>query len=165
MPCQTRPRPRRRGRLRIAAMGTVASVLAVVVLTALSGAAAAATQVQTPVFASKAWIRLPAPGEEIAQAFVVVENQTMYDVYVVSASTEVAEAVRFFEPAGNPAAEPTMVKEVTAPAFGRLEMTPNGVYLQLVGLTRPLLEGETIRITLTTDGGLALEVAATVRPK
>jgi copper(I)-binding protein len=146
-------------------MKTVVSALAIVVLAVFGGTIDAATQAQAAVSASKAWIKLPAPGEETAQAFVIVENQTMYDVYVVSASTEVAEAVQFFEPAPTRTAEPMVVKEITAPAFGRLEMTPSGAYLQLVGLTRPLLEGETITLTLTTDGGVALEVRAVVRAK
>ena len=145
-------------------MKTVLAVI-IVVLTLFSTTGAVLTQLPTNVSAKTAWIKLPAPGEETTQAFVIVENQTMYDVYVVSASTDVAETVRFFEPASNPNDEPTPVKEITAPAFGRLEMTPGGVHLQLVGLTRPLLPGETITLTLMTDGGLALEVRAVVRAK
>jgi periplasmic copper chaperone A len=139
--------------------------VAMVVLTLVSTSGARGTQLQTNVSATTAWIKLPAPGEETTQAFVVVENQTMYDVYVVSASTDVAETVRFFEPASNPNEEPTPVKEITAPAFGRVEMTPSGAHLRLIGLTRPLLPGETITLTLMTDGGIALQVPATVRAK
>jgi periplasmic copper chaperone A len=146
-------------------MKTMVLAVASVVLALFGTTGAVRTQLPTNVSAKTAWIKLPALGEETTQAFVVVENQTMYDVYVVSASTEIAETVRFFEPASNPNREPTPVKEVTAPAFGRLEMTPNGVHLQLVGLTRPLLEGEKITLTLMTDGGIALEVPAVVRAK
>ena len=43
--------------------------------------------------ASEGWVQLPADGETSASAFVVVRNPGMYDVYLVSGSSEVAAKV------------------------------------------------------------------------
>src|SRR5688572_23509648 len=75
-----------------------------------------------------------------ATALVVVENGTMYDVYLTGATTEIAESIEIREkPKGAAAAA---VKEVPVPAFGRLEMSSDGVHLALVNLKRPLKAGE-----------------------
>ena len=39
----------------------------------------------------------------------------------------------------------------------------SGTYVRLSGLKRPLKEGETIKITLKTDGGVSVEVSAVVK--
>jgi len=38
------------------------------------------------VAASSSWVKLPAAGEAGAMAFVAIENPTMYEIYVVSAT-------------------------------------------------------------------------------
>ena len=53
---------------------------------------------QKAVAASSAWIKAPGTADGTATAFLVVDNPTMYDVYLVSAATELAEEVRFREP-------------------------------------------------------------------
>lgn len=97
-----------------------------------------------------------------ASATVVVENGTMYDVYLVGATSEVAGAIEFREKARG-AATPVTVKEVPVPAFGRLEMSAESVHLALLDLKRPIKLGETIPLTLATDNGVTLTVAAVVK--
>ena len=106
------------------------------------------------------WIELPADGATTASVFVVVKNPTMYDVYLVSAVSEVAEKVELRQTVEGTAKN---LREITVPAYGSLKMKAGGVHLQLVGLERPLKEGETIRLTLTTDGAVKLRVQASVR--
>jgi periplasmic copper chaperone A len=116
---------------------------------------------QKPVAASKGWVLAPAPGATTAQAFVVVENPTMYDVYVVAATSDVSDEVQLREASASAAAQP--VKEMTAPAYSSLEMKPDGVHLSLNKLKRPLKVGDTVTITLTTDGNAVLQVSAPVK--
>lgn len=113
------------------------------------------------VNAAEGWVKLPAAGDTATPAFVVVNNPTMYDIYLVSAESEIAGAVEFRDKSAGAAAQP--VKEVTAPAYGRVEMTADGVHLWLKDLKRPLTAGEKIAIQLTTDAGLVLQTAAIVR--
>jgi periplasmic copper chaperone A len=136
-------------------VATVAALVAALGTAAMAG--------QKPVTASKGWVLAPAAGASTAQAFVVVENPTMYDVYVVSASSDVSDEVQLRE--ASPTAAPQLVKEATAPAYSSLEMKPDGVHLSLNNLKRPLKIGETVTITLTTDSNAVLQVSATVKER
>jgi copper(I)-binding protein len=120
--------------------------LSLALLALLVSLSAAPATAQKAVSASKAWIRLPAAGETKALAFGVIDNPTMYDVYFVSASAEIAESVQFRTPA--PSGQSTLATEVSAPAYGALELKPDGLHLVLDGLKRPLEAGETVAITI-----------------
>lgn len=121
----------------------------------LLAAAPGSGQDDTPK-TSDAWVQLPADGETSASAFAVVRNPGMYDVYLVSATSELAGKVEFRD--GGDAA-----KDLRVPAYGKLTMKADGAHLVLADLTRPLEEGETIPITITTDGNVKLRMGAVVR--
>jgi copper(I)-binding protein len=112
--------------------------------------------------ASEGWVKLSPADSATATAFAVVDNPTMYDVYLVSASSDVAAGVLFNDASPAAAKQPTP-KEVTAPAYGKVELKPDGVHLVLKGLKRALKAGETVSITLVTDGGVSIPVAAIVK--
>ncbi len=120
---------------------------------------------QKAVTASGAWVKAPGAGETTAAAFVEVDNPTMYDVYLVSGTTDAAARVQFRETTEPGGSHAKTVPELTVPAFGVLEMKPDGVHVLLTDLKRPLKAGDTISLTLTTDSGVALEVSAVVRDK
>ena len=120
------------------------------------GAGVAVAQ-QDDVSASKGWVKLPSAGETTAVAFAVVNNPTMYDVYLVSATTDVAEKVEFRQTADQ------SVKALTVPAYGAVAMGTDGVHLLLTGLKRPLEENERISLTLKTSDGITMTVSAVVR--
>ena len=125
-------------------------------LAVASGVAAA----QKTLAASKAWIQAPASGASSTTAFVVIENPTMYDVYVVSAASDVAAEITFRK---GSEAKAEIVEQVTAPAYDSVELAPEGVHMVLSGLKKPLAPGDKVTIVLTTDSGIALEVSADVR--
>ena len=112
--------------------------------------------------ASDGWVKLSPADDATATAFAVIDNPTMYDVYLVSASSDVAAGV-LFNDASPAAPKQATPKEVTAPAYGRVELKPDGVHLVLKGLKRALKAGETVSITLVTDGGVSIPVAAIVK--
>jgi copper(I)-binding protein len=97
-----------------------------------------------------------------ATAVVIVENGTMYDVYLVGATTEIAEVIEIREKARG-AAIATPVKEVPVPAFGQLDMSAEGVHLAISNLKRPLKTGEFIPLSLVIDNGVTLTVQAVVK--
>jgi len=84
----------------------------------------------------------------------------MYDIYLISAATEVAAGVELRD---TDEGEAKTLREITVPAYGSVRMKADGVHLQLMDLERPLKEGETILLTLTTDGAIKLRVQAPVR--
>ena len=110
--------------------------------------------------ASDGWVEAPAAEETSASAFAVVRNPTMYDIYLVSAASEIAGKVELRETSGG---EAKPVPELTVPAYGKLTMGPDGAHLVLVDLKRPLEADESVPLTITTDGGVKLRVEATVR--
>ena len=118
---------------------------------------------QKTVSASNAWIVAPAAGETTTVGFVHIENPTMYDVYVVSATTDVAGKVEFERTAKTPDGKSQVVETITAPAYGAVDLTRDGVQLRLSDLKKPLKSGETVALTFSTDSGASFEVTAQVR--
>ena len=110
---------------------------------------------------ASAWIEAPAAGATEAAAYVSIENPTMYDVYIMSATTDAAGAVELREPDGHGGTRPA--SSVTASAYGSVEMGAAGPHLLLKNLTRHLSACDTDIITLATDGGERLTVTATVK--
>lgn len=115
------------------------------------------------VSAVSAWIVPPEAGAMVTSAYVELNNPTMYDVYVVSASAgPVAASVELR--AGTAAgAAPVAVKEFAIPAYGSIDAVASAPHLQLMGLTRALAPGDMVELTLTTDTGAVLTVRAPVR--
>jgi copper(I)-binding protein len=137
------------------------AVTAAVLLTPLASASAAADQ--KSIAASEGWVKLPGAGDTSATAYVVIDNPTMYDIYIVSAAADVAAAVEFRQKTAAADTTAHSVKEVPAPAYAKLELTSDGAHLVLRNLKRALKEGEIVTLTFTTDGGLVLQAPAVVR--
>jgi copper(I)-binding protein len=86
----------------------------------------------------------------------------MYDIYVISASSDAAGTVQLRGPAAGGGA-PAAIKEAAVPAYDSLEMKPAGTHLWLTDLKRPLKPGDTITLVVVTDSGVTLQVQAEVR--
>lgn len=137
-------------------------LLSVIVLAAVLVGTRDIDAQQKQVAATDGWIKLPAAGATSATAFVVIQNPTAYDVYVVSAETDVASKVQL-QRAKTPDTKPEPIESFTVDAYGSVTMKPDGVQLLLLDLKRPLKVGETVRLSLATDSGAPLEVEAVVR--
>lgn len=137
-------------------VGRWAAVAVVLVATTFGVAAQQAPSVVS------AWVAAPAAGATTASVYLEVANPTMYEIYVTSATTEAAGKVEF-RAAASAGAEPAVVPEFAVPAFGSSRAEAGAAHMRLVGLSRPLAAGDSVRLTLTTDGGLNLAVTAPVR--
>lgn len=118
---------------------------------------------QKSLAASNGWVKAPAAGDKTTTAFVVVENPTMYDVYLVSAETDAAGSVTFQRAAASAGGKAEPVENVTAPAYDSVAFTPDGVHMLLSDLKKPLKPGDTVTLILATDNGVAIEAIAEVR--
>jgi copper(I)-binding protein len=110
--------------------------------------------------ASDAWVAEPAAGATAADAYAVVENPSMYEVFVVSVTSDAAGSAEIVD---GPAEGTRPVRELSVPAYGRAELKPGAVRIRLKDLKKPLTAGDTVALTLTTDGGVNIKVSATVR--
>lgn len=131
-------------------------VLGLVVLAVTSATA------QTAPSVVSAWVAVPAAGATWAAAYVEVKNPSMYDLYVVSATSDVAASVEL-RAAPKAGAEPAVIKELPVPAFGSTDAAVTAPHLRLVGLTKTLAAGDTVALVLKTDTGDTLKVSAAVR--
>lgn len=131
-----------------------------VILTWLGTVSTSAAQ-EKVVTASAGWMAEPAAGATSAAVYLEIDNPTMYDVYVVSATSDAAATVELREAVT--ATESKATKELTVPAYGSVALKPDGLHLLLKDLTRALKKGDSVSLTLKTDGGVTLKVAAIVR--
>jgi copper(I)-binding protein len=120
--------------------------------------AAAPPTDQRTVRVSDGWITSENPTDATAGA--VIENGTMYDIYIVGAETEAAGIVELVQVASG---KSTTVKEVAVAAFDRLEMSTKSTFLRLTQLKQPLKSGDRVTIVLRTDAGDRLSVVAAVK--
>jgi copper(I)-binding protein len=92
-----------------------------------------------------------------------LNNPTMYDAYVQSGTSDAGKVeLREGDPstplgAGKPAAT------ITIPSFGSIELKAGGPFVLVSDLKTPPKAGETINLTLMTDGGDKIPVAAPIK--
>ena len=87
--------------------------------------------------------------------YATLNNPTMYDAYVQSGTSD-AGKVELRE-GDKPASS------ITIPSFGSVELKAGGPYVLLTELKGQPKAGDTITVTLQTDGGVAIAIAATVK--
>ena len=91
-----------------------------------------------------------------ASVYLVINNPSMYDIYVMSATSEVARKVEMYS-ADKP------VDNMTVAAYGSLTLKAGGMFLRLSDMKRELKAGESITVTMMTDGGVAIAATAPVK--
>jgi copper(I)-binding protein len=93
---------------------------------------------------------------DTATVFATLNNPTMYDIYVVSGKTDAAAKVELLD--GDKVAT-----SLTVPAYGYLELKADGPRVRLSGVKGQLKAGDQLKLTLETDGGIAIAIAATIK--
>ena len=126
-------------------------------LIALSTTAAAVQQRKDTLITS-GWVKLPAAGATQAEAYLVIDNPTAYDVFLQKVSSDAAGAVEF-----RGTGKPEPLRFLTVKAYESLEMSAKGTYLLLRDLKKPLTAGASVAISVTTDRGAPLTVQAVVK--
>ena len=103
--------------------------------------------------ASDAWAQMS--GSAVA-VYAVVNNPTMYDVYIVSAKSDAAAKSELLN-----GEKP--VTSITVPAYGSAELKPGAMFVRLSELKGEPKAGDEVKLTLETDGGIAIPLAAVVK--
>jgi copper(I)-binding protein len=150
--------------IRFASNGARPALLAAVLLTALTGAAGSAAAQTATVTAKDVWVREAPAGRPTTAVFLVLTNSGATARHVVSGATAAADTLELHEMKrdGN-MMQMSPVARITIPAGGDVTLRPGGLHLMLFGLRRPLVAGDTIRVSLTLDDGTKLDVPAAVR--
>jgi copper(I)-binding protein len=101
-----------------------------------------------------AMARAVPPTAKMSAAFMTLTNNADTDLAVVSAESSVAKAVELHN---NTMTDGKMkmrqVNQIDLPANQTTELKPGGQHVMLIGLTRALVEGETIDLKLNFSDG------------
>ena len=125
--------------------------------------------VSFPVFGQveiqEPWIRATAPGQKTAAGYMTVRNNSAQPERLVGGSSEAAAKVQtHVSVKDGDIMRMREVKGYDIPAKGSFELKPNGSHLMLVGLKRPLKEGEKVPVVLKFEKSGEVKVDFEVRP-
>lgn len=139
---------------------TIAALLgaAMLLLPACSGAAGSGE-------ISVADARVPVPAGANGAAYMTLTNGGDTADRLVAVSSDVAESVELHQTTtqdGSMSMQP--VDSVEVPPGGEAVLEPGGLHAMLVGMTRELVEGDTVDLTLTFENAGEQTVTAEVVP-
>jgi periplasmic copper chaperone A len=110
------------------------------------------------------WVRETLPGRDVTAAYVVIRNDNHQADKLLSVGSEVATTVELHKMVHQAETmKMERVPTIDVPANGTVELKPGGLHLMLFGLKRPLVAGETLRLTLRFERAGEKSVEATVR--
>lgn len=133
-----------------------------------SSAAASSGSSQAAPNITEAWAKaVPEPSGEMPMTgvFGVVHNPGSTPLTITGGSSSAAKTVELHEMVKNDSGQMMMRKKeggFQVPAGGALELKPGGNHVMLMGLTGPLKNGTTVKVTLQTSAA-DLEIEAAVR--
>ena len=113
-----------------------------IVLCLFTGSALAQVSIQDP------WTRPTPPNAKLAAGYLTVVNAGAADRLVGASSPAAARVETHVTIKDGDIFRMRQVEHYDVPANGRLELRPVGAHLMLVGLKRPLREGEKVPLTL-----------------
>ena len=135
------------------------TVIAALALMAIAAGAAAADGPKV----SQAWARATAPGVDVGAAYLTIDGGAADDI-LVSASTARATMVHLHtvEESGG-VAKMRAVEGIKVPAGKRVVLAPKGTHIMLMGLSKPLVAGESFPLELRLAKAGAVGVTVLVR--
>lgn len=97
-------------------------------------------------------------------AFLLVLNSTDAPVRLISAASDVADAVELHETVQDGGVMKMIPhpEGFEVPAGGSVELAPGGKHVMLLGLAHPLEAGQAFSLTLTFDDGTVLDLSVPV---
>ena len=103
---------------------------------------------QAGVEITGAWARATAPGQTVGAAFMTLNSSD--NASLESASSPVAKSVQIHRMSmDNGVMKMRMLDSLPLPAGKSVKLDPDGLHLMLLGLKKPLKEGDNIEISLT----------------
>ena len=111
-----------------------------------------------------AWIRGVPPSAKSTAAFMIIQNSGTDEVVLKSAVCDIAEMVQIhtMEQVGE-MMKMKELSELRVPAGSETALAPKGYHIMLIGLLRPISEGETIALSLNFADGTTVSVDAIVK--
>lgn len=110
------------------------------------------------------YARATPPNAPNSAVFMMLHNPSSNERHLISASTSVAKTVELH----NHVMEGDMMKmrevdEIVIPAKGMAELKPGSLHIMLFDLKKPLVEGESIDLTLNYANGETMTLQAPIK--
>lgn len=136
------------GPIRLWMAGLVAFVI--VILFAAMFLIPPANAADATIVVTQAWSRATPGGSKVAGGYLTIKNTGAAPDKLLSASTEVAKKVGIHEMAINDGVMTMRPVEGGLPIEpgGTVKFAPGGLHLMIVGLSAPLVQGDTVPVTL-----------------
>jgi periplasmic copper chaperone A len=114
---------------------------------------------------TNAWTMATPPGAAVAAGYMTISNQAGAAVRLTGGSSAAAQSVEVHNMTmdGGVMQMRPVDGGLEIPANGAVELKPGGLHLMLIGLQRPLAEGESVPVTLTFDDGTRIDAVLAVR--
>lgn len=146
---------------RVGALSTalIAAALALTGCTSAPNDAAPATTMAEQVTASDIWVKEPT--SEMTGMFGMLENTGSSDVVLVGGESDVASMIEVHEVVDGQMQKIAGGLSIAPGTMTMLE--PGGNHVMLMGLTSPLLVGESVSVTLTFADGSSKTVSGVVK--
>lgn len=110
------------------------------------------------------YVRATPPGLPNSAAFMSVENNTNKDIAIIKATSEVSKVVELHTHSMKDGVmKMYQVPKIDIPANGKTELKPGGFHVMLIGLNKPLKEGEEITLTLEFSNGETTTIKAPIK--
>jgi periplasmic copper chaperone A len=110
-----------------------------------------------------AWARATPPGADVGAAYVTIENRGATDDRLIGVTSAAAGVVSIHETVEeNGIAKMRPLQGIALLAGHTLAMQPGGFHVMLMDLKNPLVEGESVALTLTFEQAGAIEVEADI---
>ncbi len=110
------------------------------------------------------WVRAVPPSQKITAAYLTIVNGSDEEIVLESASSEAAASVEIHEMKSQDGMMAMQrLPQLSVAAGSESQLKPGGIHLMLIGLRRPLTEGEPVLLKLMFGGGLELVVQAEVK--
>ena len=110
-----------------------------------------------------AWARSADSGATTALYFVLQNEAAVDDTLTGVTTTDATSAEMHISTQHGSQMHMSPIRTLPVPANDSIEFRPLGAHVMLVGLIRPLVEGDSVRATLTFSSGRTAEVVASVR--
>jgi copper(I)-binding protein len=100
----------------------------------------------------------------MSAAYLTAENEDTVALRIVGVDASVSQAIELHETRQQDGMTRMERRPgIDVPRGGRVDMAPGGLHVMLISLTRPLVAGDSIALTVRLDDGRTVPVTAVVR--
>lgn len=127
----------------------------------LTGAIGLTQAAETPeIEIVNAYARAVPPSAPNSAAFMLIHNHSDAERHLISAESDVSEVTELHNHINDDGVmRMRQVPRITVPAKGSVELKPGSFHVMLIGLEKPLKEGDQVHLKLNFDDGSQQQLA------